>query len=153
MKPTKLLAGLLLATLACYGSATETESADFSRLSSGTSFGMCAGYCRTELLIDSTSATLTETSWDHPERLPPRITSLELNAAEWQRIRRQVNPAALTRLAGVHGCPDCADGGAEWIELRTDQALVRVTFEYGQVLNEISGLQAEIRALRGRLQP
>jgi hypothetical protein len=144
-----LLSTLLLGSVACSASTTETQGGDFSGLVSGTSFGMCAGYCRTELRIDSTAVTFIETSQVHGQ-LPPRTQTLVLTSAEWQRIRRAVDAAALTRMAGVHGCPDCADGGAEWIEIRTADATVRVTFEYGRVLDPISALQTEIRALRER---
>jgi hypothetical protein len=30
----------------------------------------------------------------------------------------------------VIGCPDCADGGAEWLELGFEKEVKRVTFEY-----------------------
>lgn len=143
-----LLSGLLLASVACSKSTTEAEGPAFSGLASGTSFGMCAGYCRTELRIDSTAVTFIETS--QVQQLPPRTQSLVLTTSEWQRIRSAVDAAALSRMAGVHGCPDCADGGAEWIEIRTAEATVRVTFEYGKVLDPISALQTEIRALRER---
>ena len=61
-----------------------------------------------------------------------------------------VDVAAITRLEGVHGCPDCADGGAEWIEIDTGSGPIRVTFEFGDTLPGIGPLQAEIRALRER---
>jgi hypothetical protein len=73
-----------------------------------------------------------------------------LALGDWRRIRALVDPAALKRLEGVHGCPDCADGGAEWIQLGAGNDSVRVTFEYGATLAGIAPLQAEIRALRDR---
>lgn len=145
-----LLAGLLLASFACTESTTDAEAGNILALRSGTSFGMCAGYCMTELSFDSTTVSLTETSRD--PRQSPRTRSLLLTANERQRIQALVDERALESLAGVHGCPDCADGGAEWIELRTTQSTVRVTFEYGRVLDPIGPLQAEIRALRERLR-
>jgi hypothetical protein len=63
-----------------------------------------------------------------------------------------VDTAAFRELEGVHGCPDCADGGAEWIQVETADPM-RVTFEYGVDLDGIEDLQAEIRELRGRFEP
>ena len=117
-------------------------------LRSGTSFGMCAGYCRTVLEVDSLVLTLTEVAQVMP--LPTRTRTLPLSLADWRRVRSIVDAAALKRLEGVHGCPDCADGGAEWIEIELAGALVRVTFEYGATLDGIGALQAELRALRAR---
>jgi hypothetical protein len=53
---------------------------------------------------------------------------------------------------GVHGCPDCADGGAEWVQVRASGDSIRATFEYGATLEPIAALQAEIRALRARFE-
>jgi hypothetical protein len=143
------LALALLASAACSRSTTEADSTSIVTLSSGTSFGMCMGYCRTELVIDSMTATFTESSWP-VSGLPPKTQTLTLTQVEWQRLRSRVDVSAITRMAGVHGCPDCADGGAEWIELRTAETTARVTFEFGSVLEPIAALQAEIRALRER---
>ena len=117
-------------------------------VTSGTSFGMCAGYCVTELRVDSASITLTEDS--HMAELPTRTRTLPLERSEWASFRALVDAAAIRRLEGVHGCPDCADGGAEWIEIEDDGQAVRVTFEYGAELDGIDALQKAIRDLRAR---
>jgi hypothetical protein len=120
-------------------------------LTSGTSFGMCVGYCRTELEIDSLTITLTEVSGGRGvEPLPDRTRTLPLTLTEWKRVRSLVDAAAIKRLEGVHGCPDCADGGAEWIQIGAGTDSVRVTFQYGATLAGIAPLQVEIRTLRDR---
>ena len=128
----------------------EDKSADSGPLAlrSGTSFGMCFGYCRTVLEVDSLVLTFTEVAQLKP--LPTRTRTLPLSLADWKRVRALVDVAALRRLEGSHGCPDCADGGAEWIEIGSAGDPVRVTFEHGATLDGIGALQAELRALRGR---
>jgi hypothetical protein len=116
-------------------------------ITSGTSFGMCAGYCVTELRIDSASIELSEESWR--AELPARVQALPLERGAWERLQALVDTAVFRELEGVHGCPDCADGGAEWIEIGTT-ALVRITFEYGAELDGIEELQKMIRELRSR---
>ena len=32
----------------------------------------------------------------------------------------------------IIGCPDCADGGAEWIEITSGETSHKVTFEYNK---------------------
>lgn len=147
------LSSALLVLAACAGQPTDsgTSRASLRReglgLSSGTSFGMCVGYCRTELVLDSPMVAFTERG--NTGDLPERTRSATLTPAEWDRLRSALDVAALAGVEGVHGCPDCADGGAEWIEVERPEAL-RVTFEYGAVLEPIAPLQAELRALRAR---
>jgi hypothetical protein len=149
----KLIFSLLVAIAACSASTDQGDdsfaSSQSFALFAGTSFGMCAGYCTTTLEISPTSATLIETSRESV-RQPTRTRSVALTPAEWQRIQSLVDPTVLASVAGVHGCPDCADGGAEWIELKTAQSTARVTFQFGQPPQPIAQLQAEIRAVRER---
>ena len=118
-------------------------------VASGTSFGMCAGYCVTELRIGSSSVVLSEEAWR--AELPTRTRTLPLERSEWELIQELVDTAVFRELAGVHGCPDCADGGAEWIEVGTADP-VRITFEYGADLDGIEELQKVIRELRNRFE-
>jgi hypothetical protein len=55
-------------------------------------------------------------------------------------------------VAGVHGCPDCADGGAEWVAIQTPDQTIQTTYEYGHNLERIGELQKELRAVRQRFQ-
>ena len=142
----------LCVTVTGFSCAVEPNDSGGSvlELTSGTSFGMCGGYCVTELRIDSGSITLTETS--QAGDMPARVRTLPLSRTDWERLRARVDTAAFRALEGVHGCPDCADGGAEWIQLETTGP-IRVTFEFGAVLEEIAELQGEIRELRARFEP
>jgi hypothetical protein len=150
MKRAKsILPALLVAVAACSEPIADTETPSVLSLRSGTSFGMCAGYCVTELIIEDDAVRFTESAWPFAN-LPPKSRTLPLSSAEREQILRLVDVGELEHLEGVHGCPDCADGGAEWIELQTPTDTIRVTFEYGRELAPIAELQAEIRALRGR---
>ncbi|NOZ74919.1 MAG: hypothetical protein GXO90_06010, partial [FCB group bacterium] len=100
---------------------------------SGTSFGECVGYCQRELEITATSIEYTATGWDE-EQYPPRIKHEELSSSEWDRYRQGVDLAALQSYPDVIGCPDCTDGGAEWIEVDLNGEHKKITFEYGDSL-------------------
>jgi len=143
-----IAATLLIALAACSG-PTDSDP-NVLELSSGTSFGMCAGYCVTELVVEDSVVRLTERGWPS-FNLQPRVRTLDLSPAEAERIRRLIDVGDFASLEGTHGCPDCADGGAEWIQIRTEEGqTVRVTFEYGDVLEPIAELQAAIRTQRQR---
>lgn len=116
---------------------------------SGTSFGFCLGYCVRELRVTADWAQLTETARD-PVRNPPRVRSLPISAQEWSRISALADPARFQGLQEVYGCPDCADGGAEWVEVEQGGERRRVTFEHGRSVPGIQPLVEELRRIRER---
>jgi hypothetical protein len=142
--------GLVMTFAGCLGEGNQTSvlvDDQALEITGGTSFGMCAGYCVTELRIDSVSATFVERSQALDQ--PDRSRTLPLTRSEWERFQALVDTAAARSLQGVHGCPDCADGGAEWIQIETEDP-IRITYEYGAELDGIQSLQAQIRELRDR---
>jgi hypothetical protein len=116
---------------------------------SGTSFGMCIGYCVTELRVESERLVLTRTSRDEA-KYPKQTETKELSREEWEAVTRLVEQSAFGMLEEAYGCPDCADGGAEWIEVERDGVQQRVTFEYGKSVAGIEELIAKLRELRAR---
>jgi hypothetical protein len=77
---------------------------------------------------------------------------VQITLAEWTELRLLADPADLSRVEGTHGCPDCADGGAEWIALRIGSRTIESRFDYGRDFAEIEQLQARLRELRLRFQ-
>lgn len=144
-----LAAFLMLASSAC--SPTEPGAKGYFEIVHGTSFNMCVGYCTSVLVIDGTTARLTETSRDSSS-YPRRTRSLQLTQSEWLRLRELADPEELSRVAGVHGCPDCADGGAEWIAVQMRRRAIEAKYEYRHELEPITELQTELRALRQRFE-
>jgi hypothetical protein len=142
------LAAALLLLPACV-SPSGTASADGVLLRSGTSFGMCMGYCSTELQVTADELVFVERSRD-PGQSPERTRRLPLSTAEWQEIASLVDPTRIARLPDVLGCPDCADGGAEYIQIEHSGVTHRVTFEYGDSIASIQPLLDKTRELRAR---
>lgn len=140
---------LLVASAACSPTDLDSEARDV--LIHGVSFNMCTGYCHSVLEIDGTLVTLTETARQSMS-FPRRIRTMHLTAEEAARIRQLANTEALSEVAGTHGCPDCADGGAEWIALHVQSATIRTTYDYRMNLEPIVELQEELRSLRQRIQ-
>jgi hypothetical protein len=144
-----LIVTLLLAAPTCSVNAPDTDGP--ITIEHGTSFGMCLGYCRTVLEIDGTTVRLTQTSPDST-RNPRKTQTLQLTEAEARRLQALANVRDVSRVEGVHGCPDCADGGAEWVEIRTTDRTIKATYEFRSTLEPIAELQAQLRALRERFQ-
>ena len=124
-------------------SCDEEEATTFEgELEYGTSFGECIGYCLTETYLNGTLLTIEQKTWvDDQEIVHKRI----LTSEEQQSILAGINEEKFLGLDEVIGCPDCADGGAEWLEITGDGEQKRVTFEY---MSEIDGINPAIEKLR-----
>ena len=105
----------------------------------GTSFGECLGYCLSELTINANNADYTLYGWDEndPVYLPVAINDT-IDSIVWGDLNTQFNFEIFMNLDSIIGCPDCADGGAEWFEIATNDTVKRVTIEYGDSLNGLN---------------
>ena len=120
-------------------------------LRTSTSFGFCLGYCRATLDITSVEMVYVEES--RQGELPPVRRVSPVSAAEWKSLVDALDRAALERLPATVGCPDCADGGAESLEVFGSDWQKRVTFEFGAAMPELQPLLARVRTLRERFEP
>jgi hypothetical protein len=106
------------------------DNSELYALNYGTSFNMCIGYCYHEMKLESGYVTYIHSSWvDSIET----ITCLDvLNDNTWKYFKTQLNVDDFFTLPKTTGCPDCADGGAEWIEIElVGGEKHKVTFEFG----------------------
>lgn len=115
----------------------------------GVSFGECIGYCWEEVRITRHEARVVMKGWNGT-RLPDRTFEGPVDAATWNVLRRLVSSSGMKGLRNVYGCPDCTDGGAEWVELEADGSTKQVKFEYGDPPSELRALVAYVRAMRSR---
>ena len=120
---------------------------DSIQINSGTSYGECGGYCVFELELDNNSALFKASSWgwDPYGELPDLILEDNLNQIVWQQLINLIDFEYFLSLEDVYGCPDCADGGAEFIEITYDGVIKLVTFE---AYTEIDGIQELTLLLR-----
>lgn len=100
-----------------------------SQIKYGTSFGECIGYCKHEMVLKSGKVTYNSISWN--SALQPQIQTDTLTAVAWDSVKSDFVVKDFFNLPETIGCPDCADGGAEWIEIQlTNGDTHKVTFEY-----------------------
>ena len=114
----------------------------------GASFGMCMGYCRHELQVTATEIRLTDSSWD-PEHYPARISTRPMTREGWDSLTSALDASGFRSLHQTYGCPDCADGGAEWVEAGDR----RVTFEYGSSPAALQPLVLQLRTIHATVSP
>lgn len=120
----------------------EVQSSEVQKIEFGTSFGMCVGYC---------VQTLTVTEGKIYKTLTPRANqnldekTCQKDNSSFGSLWSKVDQYAFMNLEETIGCPDCADGGAEWVEITTAQGSKKVTYEFGNEPEEIKSLVSELR--------
>jgi len=117
------------------------------QINSGTSYGECWGYCVFELELDNSNALFTASGWGWYE-FPDLLLEDNLNQEMWQQIIELIDFEYFQSLDDVYGCPDCADGGAEFIEIIYDGAAKQVTFDAYTEIDGIQELTILLRDLR-----
>ena len=145
----KKLIFLSLAILTMFFTCEKIEvKEEVDYLSYGTSFGECLGYCVREIVVGG-GAVFTKSGWDIDGALPDSSCSMQFIMDPLPAYVDKLNLEDFKSLNEVIGCPDCADGGAEWLELSINGDLKRVTFEF---MNEPNELKLIIEDLRGLME-
>lgn len=108
----------------------------------GTSFGMCIGPCKKEmsLINDDIIFTVYTTEGRGGAGGTPQIYKEKLTNLLVNDVIQNIDYEVFKKLDEVIGCPDCADGGAEWVEITKGDSKHKVTFEFGKSPKEIEKL-------------
>jgi hypothetical protein len=144
----KTLTLVLFALLAGACGSSPAGPDGIATIRTTTSFGFCAGYCKTTLVITSDQMLFVEEGLRTD--VAPRRRTLSITAAEWEALVSAVDRRTLEPLPSVIGCPDCADGGAESLEVVGEDWQKGVTFEFNATIPELQPLLTRVRALRER---
>jgi hypothetical protein len=122
---TYLAAGCLVLT----DNDSDSDSGAIGLRGAGWSFNLCTRGCVADLQIDGTALTLTlrDRRGDPPAEVR-HGTLTDKGAAELAEIDDAITEAPL---AEFYGCPDCADGGASYVDRRSGFgfSLSRSTYE------------------------
>ena len=144
---TRLLYCLFLMVLVI--SCAKEEGEKLVKLNYGTSFNMCIGYCKKSMAIDSHNITYNRSGWVNTIETITCKEVLENN--DWIFFNKQLDISAFLKLQETIGCPDCADGGAEWIEIeQVNGNKHKVTFEFMHEPSQMKGYIDKLRELAGR---
>lgn len=158
MKGFTVVVMLTFLVFSCDFISPESKStADLSALSikSGQSFGFCVGKCHTEMTIKGQNVEflVKERNFETGVLENKEYTYNEvLTKEKLDKISNLIEVEKFFKLDEVYGCPDCADGGSEWIEITTsDDKTKKVTFEFGRNVPEIEKLIKLLREEREAL--
>lgn len=123
------------------------------QISYGESFGMCRGYCHKSLTVTKKQMILLEKAVRKPEEFPERVIAKKTPPDIWNKLLKLVNFEKFEALPKVIDCPDCADGGSEWIELWHASGKKLVTFPHSGGLPQHEELLAELKRIFKELKP
>lgn len=136
---------LMLVLGSCADKFVAEPTQDTLTIRSGISYGYCIGYCQRVLELTPTAAVFTKASNQPSTQYPTVSCTGAITESEWKTLETQANLAALQKQPQTIGCPDCADGGAEFLEIEQGGERYRVTFEAGKT---IPGFESLVTALR-----
>ncbi len=89
----------------------------------------------------------TRSGWNEQET-PAQMFERKMDSSKWENILSLYDAITFSGLEEVYGCPDCADGGSEWIEIELDSVKQSVTYEYGKDVEAITAFSQALRDLR-----
>ncbi len=122
----------------------EENNNEIIKIKYGTSFGECIGYCKKDILLEPGNITYTRSGWQ--DTIETNTCSETLAGESWNILKTGIDTLQFFELSEIFGCPDCADGGAEYIEITTGSGRKhKVTYEY---MNEPGALEDIVPELR-----
>ncbi|MCC6702298.1 MAG: hypothetical protein IT221_12290 [Fluviicola sp.] len=131
---------LSILLISCSSDKSNTE---IIQITHGTSFGMCDGYCYNRTIYDEKGIIVYKHAWRNEQ--PDKMDTLSYSHYNWKELKQAVDIDSIKELPSIMGCPDCADGGEEWIEVKTKNHLYKVKFDYNA---EIKGIGKVLQLLR-----
>ncbi len=118
------------------------QTSNITKIEFGTSFGSCIGYC--EKTVSFTSEEISKVlKATRSKELPEKKCKKTWN--DFSKLTSKVDLNSFQSLQETIGCPDCADGGAEWIEIFTSEGSKRVMYEYGKEPKEVKSFISDLR--------
>jgi hypothetical protein len=147
MKLSWLFTLLLVTTLVCSCSKEEAPTPKIHYIGYGTSFGECLGYCVHQMKVDDFSVSLKRNGWDEYGLLPEIQCGKRIESYEFISLKDSLDLAVFFNMEETIGCPDCTDGGAEWVEVSYDTLVHRVTFPYMSEPPELAAIVPMLREM------
>ncbi len=115
-----------------------------TKIKYGTSFGFCVGYCWKQIVITNDKVEFEKMSRDDDE---PVTCDRNFSCTEWLPLTQEIDVDDFFAMDETIGCPDCADGGAEWIAIQSGSSTHKVTFDYMAPPPPISAYVSNLREL------
>ena len=141
MKPTqRYLLGLCAILTLSFSACKKTFDKKTTRITYGYSFGMANSVQKIQLHADLFTFEQKSAAFKLDKRC-----SQSADEATFKNILNTLDDAGFSKLPETYGCPDCADGGAEFIEIENDGKVQRVTYDYNKAPKELTEAAAKLK--------
>jgi hypothetical protein len=146
MKPILFIC-FLIATVftSCRVQEEVIQKEEILLIKHGYTFGRCVGYCNKETTFSQSQVRHVQYNRDTLNN-PPKNSEKKFLAEDFKALCTSVDLNAFLQLEERIGCPDCADQGAEYVEIVTSKQTKRVTFEPGKPVPVLDSLLVKLRA-------
>ncbi|SFH51347.1 hypothetical protein [Pedobacter insulae] len=145
-KITGIITPKYSALILSFSSCEKINTRSIDTIGYGSSFGMCVGYCNHSLSISENKVTFVKKA--NSQTSPDTKTCSSTLAADEAKVFKDLmEDSKIAALPKTIGCPDCADGGAEWVSVTTGSKEYKVVFEYGKEPKELKAIVKKLRAL------
>jgi hypothetical protein len=137
-----LLLGLSISPVSCGAS---------HMIRHGVFFGECAGYCVSEIEVSGTEVVYKarDIGRGRQSPRPDKTKRASITPQAWNQLLHSVQESEFLKLNDRYGCPDCADQGGEWIEIRfADGKAKKVTFDYNRPPKEVLDIVKKLQAIQ-----
>ncbi len=120
----------------CHTLGLKSPKNNIETIKYGTSFGHCVGInCNKTFTVSKNEIAFTKKgNGDSTDSLVRRAA---IETEQWDNLINAINDTEISNLPERIGCPDCADGGSEWLEINEKGKISRITFEYGKTPEEL----------------
>ncbi len=121
------------------------------QVASGWYFGECWGDCQGRIEVDGETgrASFEAFGWDGETYTQ---SAGDLTEDWMEQLQEEWDSVDAGVLLEVYGCPDCADGGGEYVELGAEAGPERTDYEYNEPPPELEGMHALMRQLSNDLR-
>ena len=124
---------------------TIPNNSDSTYIKYGTFYGMCAGYCKKDIHISQAILIFKKTANYLDSRHPDSTKSFIVPLSEYNELFNSIDFSKFQKLDSIIGCPDCHDQGGEWLEIKKNGSIKKVTLGSGDSIPEIQTFLNKIR--------
>lgn len=136
----------LAAATFSFSSCKKNNPGDVQEIAYGTSFGMCVDYCISNISLGVDEVKFSKSK--NGATPDTKICTKKMTESELEALKTLVKQSDFEKLPTVIGCPDCTDGGAEWIALKINGKVKKVTFEYGKAPKAVKELAVKLKEIK-----
>ena len=128
----------------------QSDSGATRLVAAGWSFGMCAGYCRADLIVMGDRLYLQGS--DNWPDIPLYVNLGTLTPTGTARLAAALTVIDPASLEEIYGCPDCADGGAAYLGFMAAGVGSRHDMPFGDPPKELAELYRLTQSIIGTLE-